>query len=67
MLVILVAYAAALLVTWACMQAGTLILRAVGATGIHVVTRLLGILLAALAVQFVLNGLGDSGLRITHP
>jgi multiple antibiotic resistance protein len=64
--IIVVAYAAALAVTWACMQAGTLILRAVGATGIHVVTRLLGILLAALAIQFVLNGLGDAGFRMTH-
>lgn len=65
LLIILVAYLTALLVTWACMQAGTLIFRAVGATGIHVVTRLLGILLAALAVQFVLNGLTDIGLA--HP
>jgi multiple antibiotic resistance protein len=62
MLVIVAAYAVALLVTWACMLAGSLIIRAVGATGIHVATRLLGILLAALAVQFVVNGLGDVGL-----
>lgn len=60
--VIVAAYASALLATWGCMLAGTLILRAVGATGIHVVTRLLGILLAALAVQFVVNGLSDVGL-----
>lgn len=62
MLVILAAYAAALTATWVSMLAGNLILRAVGATGIHVATRLLGILLAALAVQFVVNGLGDVGL-----
>jgi multiple antibiotic resistance protein len=65
LLVIFVAYAAALFCTWLAMQAGTLILHAVGTTGIHVATRLLGILLAALAVQFVLNGLTQSGL--THP
>lgn len=60
--IIFFAYAAALLCTWLAMLAGTLILRAVGTTGIHVATRLLGILLAALAVQFVLNGLAQTGL-----
>ncbi len=60
--IIFFAYAAALFCTWLAMQAGTLILRAVGTTGIHVATRLLGILLAALAVQFVLNGILQSGL-----
>jgi multiple antibiotic resistance protein len=62
MLVIFLAYASALLATWICMRAGGWILRAVGTTGIHVATRLLGILLAALAVQFVLNGLAGAGL-----
>ncbi|WP_428515969.1 MarC family protein [Roseovarius sp.] len=36
--------------------------RALGRTGINVITRLLGMLLAALAVQFVLDGLKGFGL-----
>jgi multiple antibiotic resistance protein len=56
------AFAAALAAAWLCMRAATLVLRAIGKTGIHVVTRLLGIILAALAVQFVINGLLESPL-----
>jgi len=56
-LTVVLAYASALAVTWLCMTAAPYLQRIVGKTGIHVVTRLLGIILAALAVQFVLNGL----------
>jgi multiple antibiotic resistance protein len=41
--------------------ASGLIARLLGATGVAVVTRLLGILLAALSVQFVLDGLAETG------
>ncbi len=60
--IVAAAYIAALAVTWLCMRGSTLLLRLVGTTGIHVVTRLLGIILAALAVQFILNGLVASPL-----
>ncbi|WP_124111615.1 MarC family protein [Palleronia sp. THAF1] len=38
--------------------------RGLGPTGILVVTRLLGMLLAALSVQFVLDGIANAGLSI---
>lgn len=62
LIVVAAAYAAALVVTWLCMRGSTFLLRAIGTTGIHVVSRLLGIILAALAVQFVLNGLVQTPL-----
>jgi multiple antibiotic resistance protein len=56
------AYATALLVTWICMRGSTLLLKLVTTTGVHVASRLLGIILAALAVQFVINGLAQTPL-----
>lgn len=54
--------AAVLLVVMIFFFASGLLERAMGKTGITVITRLLGMLLAALAVQFVLDGLRDFGL-----
>jgi len=56
-LLVLVAYAAALAITWLCMRGAARYFHRLGTTGIHVVTRVLGIILAALAVQFMINGL----------
>ncbi|PIE06692.1 MAG: MarC family transcriptional regulator [Rhodobacterales bacterium] len=53
---------AVLLVVLLLMLASSLIERALSETGINVLTRLLGMLLAALAVQFVLDGLADFNL-----
>jgi multiple antibiotic resistance protein len=58
--IVLAAYATALFATWICMRAATVIASKVGHTGINVVTRLFGIILAALAVQFILNGITET-------
>jgi multiple antibiotic resistance protein len=55
--VVFAAFLSALIVTGICMRLSTQMLRVIGTTGVHVVTRLFGILLAALAVQFVINGI----------
>jgi multiple antibiotic resistance protein len=53
---------AVLAIVFALFMVAGLLERALGRTGINVVTRLLGMLLAALAVQFVLDGLRAFGL-----
>lgn len=59
---VLAVLACVLLVVLLFFMASGLLERALGETGINVVTRLLGMLLAALAVQFVLDGLASFGL-----
>lgn len=51
-----------LVVTFVFFEAATPLEKLLGKTGINVVSRLLGMLLAALAVQFMLNGLKDFGV-----
>lgn len=60
--IVVAAYASAMLATWICMRGASRLLRLIGKTGIHVITRLFGILLSALAVQFVINGLAATPL-----
>lgn len=54
--------AAALVVTFLAFMTGGPLSRILGRTGIQVVTRLMGMLLAALAVQFVVDGVKGTGL-----
>lgn len=59
--------AVVLALTYLAFRAGNLIERGLGHNGVVVVTRLFGILLAALAVQFVLDGLHDIGVLAAPP
>jgi multiple antibiotic resistance protein len=60
--IVFVSFALALFTAWLAMRGADRVVRVVGKTGIHVVTRLLGIILSALAVQFIINGLAQSQL-----
>lgn len=57
MLSVAAAIISALLVAWLVMRSSMWIVNYVGKTGILVLSRILGILLAALAIQFILNGI----------
>jgi multiple antibiotic resistance protein len=46
-------------VSWITLRVSTVLMRRVGQTGIRVMTRILGLLLAAVAVQFILTGVRD--------
>ena len=50
------------LVTLALMLVAAQVQKRLGVTGVHVLSRVFGILLAALAVQFLFDGIRESGL-----
>jgi multiple antibiotic resistance protein len=53
---------AILLLTLVGMLLATQLQRLLGVTGMHVITRVFGVLLSALAVQYILDGIANSGL-----
>lgn len=60
--VVIGALVAVLAMTLACMLLAAQLQKRLGQTGVHVVARVFGVILAALAVQFMLDGLADSEL-----
>lgn len=62
--IVIVALAIVLGLTFAALLAAPRLSRLLGITGANVISRVLGLILAALAAQFVLDGLATSGLHI---
>jgi multiple antibiotic resistance protein len=61
-LIVITALLAVLLITLLALLGATYIQKVLGVSGQHVFSRVFGVLLCALAVQFVFDGIGQSGL-----
>jgi multiple antibiotic resistance protein len=57
---------ATMLISWIMLRLGDRVFAKLGESGIRVATRVMGLLLAAVAVQFVLSGAMDAGI-ISRP
>jgi multiple antibiotic resistance protein len=59
---VIVTLLAMLLLTLVGMLLASQIQKLLGVTGMHVINRVFGVLLSALAVQYILDGIANSGL-----
>ena len=60
--IVIVSMLAILLITFFALLGATYIQKLLGVTGLHVISRIFGVLLSALAVQFIFDGISQSGL-----
>jgi len=60
--IIIASLLAIVLLTFVSLLLASKIQRLLGVTGMHVITRVMGVLLSALAVQFIFDGIKQSGL-----
>ena len=51
-----------MIISWASLRVSDRVFRKLGESGIRVATRVMGLILAAIAVQFVLSGMRDAGV-----
>lgn len=47
------------ILTWLILSAGVKIAKALGTTGMNITTRLMGLILASIAIEFIVAGLGE--------
>jgi len=58
--IVYLAIAVTMVLSWVVLRAGERMVRRMGQTGIRVMTRIMGLILAAIAVQFVITGARDA-------
>lgn len=61
-IVVVLALLVVMALSFAALMTASQIQKLLGVTGLNVITRVLGVLLSALAVQFIFDGIGQSGL-----
>lgn len=61
-MVVLLTLGAMMLLTLAALLGANQLQKFIGVTGLYVISRVFGMILAALAVQFIIDGIGQSGL-----